>query len=161
MSAPSPSRWRPSPSASARRSSWTWSARTTSRAPLTAGDRRQDRDLVAVGDRGREPLEEADVLAPQVDVDEPAQLAVVARDAGAQLAVAGVQRLEHLADRAPVGPRLGGAAGGLAQLRGELDRDGHVTPPPRARPRTPRSAARSPPPRTSRARSRASSARRR
>src|SRR5215211_7780769 len=149
MSAPSPSRWRPSPSASARRSSWTWSARTTSRAPLTAGDRRQDRDLVAVGDRGREPLEEADVLAPQVDVDERAQLAV-----------AGVQRLEHLADRAPVGPRLGGAAGGLAQLRGELDRDGHVTPPPRARPRTPRSAARSPPPRTSRARSRASSARR-
>src|SRR5215216_2539262 len=99
MSAPSPSRWRPSPSASARRSSWTWSARTTSRAPLTAGDRRQDRDLVAVGDRGREPLEEADVLAPQVDVDEPAQLAVVARDAGAQLAVAGVQRLERVLER--------------------------------------------------------------
>ena len=62
---------------------------------------------------------------PDVDVDEAAQLAVLAGDAVAQLAVLRVERLEHLADGAAVGLRLGGAAGGGAQLRRELDRDGH------------------------------------
>jgi hypothetical protein len=37
-----------------------------------AGDRGQDRDLVAVLDARLEALEEADVLAPDVDVHEPA-----------------------------------------------------------------------------------------
>jgi hypothetical protein len=35
-----------------------------------AGDRRQDRQLGAVGDGGREAVQEADVFARQVDVDE-------------------------------------------------------------------------------------------
>ena len=46
---------------------------------------------------GVEPVEEADVLAADVDVDEPPQAAVLG-DPAAQLAVALVQRVEHLAD---------------------------------------------------------------
>ena len=65
-----------------------------------ARDRRQDRHLVGLADRGVEPVEEADVLAPEVHVDEAAQAAVGVGDPLAQLAVLGVERLEHLADRA-------------------------------------------------------------
>ena len=65
-----------------------------------ARDRRQDRHLVALGDLGVEAVEEADVLAAEVDVDEAAQAAVGVGDPLAQLAVLGVERLEHLADRA-------------------------------------------------------------
>ena len=65
----------------------------------SARHRRQDRDLVAVGDRGLEPVEEADVLALEVDVDEAAQRAVAVGDPLAQLAVLGVE-----ARRAPRRP---------------------------------------------------------
>ena len=68
--------------------------RPASSPSATAG---QDRDLVAVLDRGVEAVEEADVLAADVDVDEPAQAAVLG-DPAAQLAVTLVQRVEHLAD---------------------------------------------------------------
>src|SRR5215218_4287211 len=101
-----------------------WSLRVPGSA---ARDGRQYRDLVAVGDRRRQPVEEADVLALQVDVDEAAQLPVLAREPVAQLAVLGVQRLEHLADGRAVGARLRGTAGGGPQLRRELDRDRHQT----------------------------------
>src|SRR4051812_26496425 len=73
---------------------------------LAAGDGRQDRDLGAVGHRRLEAVEVADVLAGQEDVDEPAQAAVVAADARSQLAVLGIERLEHLADGAAGDARL-------------------------------------------------------
>src|SRR5579884_2079330 len=92
---------------------------------LAPGHRGQDRDLVAVGDLRVEPVHEADVLAAHVDVHEAAQPAVLG-DAGAQLAVAVVQRVEHLPHRGAVdlGRRL--SSGGLAQLGGDPDRDWHT-----------------------------------
>ena len=72
------------------------------RAPLPARDRGEDRDLVAVGDRRLESLEEADVLAAEVDVDEAPQLAVVAGDPLAQLAV--LRRRARRAPRRPFRP---------------------------------------------------------
>src|SRR4029078_2930071 len=70
------------------------------------------------------------VLALEVDVDEPAQLTVVAGDPVAQLAVLGVEALEHLPHRAAVGLRLAGAARDAAQLGREVDRDRHQTATP-------------------------------
>src|SRR6187397_1551437 len=58
----------------------------------------QDLHLVGVGHGRVQSVAEADVLAADVDVDEPAQPAVAIRQPVAQLAVLGVQRLEHLAD---------------------------------------------------------------
>ena len=55
---------------------------------LAAGDGGQDRQLGAVGDRRREPVQEADVFAGEVDVDEAPQRAVLVGDPLAQLAVA-------------------------------------------------------------------------
>ena len=85
-----------------------------------AGDRGQDRDLVAVLDGRVEPVEEADVLAADVDVDEPAQAAVLG-DPAAQLAEALVQRVEHLADGRARRPRGRLAVGRGPQLGWDLD----------------------------------------
>src|SRR4051812_23079662 len=48
---------------------------------LTAGHGRQDLHLAALGDGGLQPVGVADVLAVDVDVDEPAQLAALVADA--------------------------------------------------------------------------------
>ena len=69
-----------------------------------ARDRRQDRQLAAVGNRGLQAVEEADVLAAEVDVDEAAQIAVRV-EAIAQIAVACERRTP--ARRRPWRPRPG------------------------------------------------------
>src|SRR3954471_22782782 len=86
-----------------------------------ARDRRQDRQLAAVGHRRLQAVEEADVLAAEVDVDEPAQVAVRV-EALAQLLVRAKDGLQRVADRGALGLDGGGAARGVAQLRRELDR---------------------------------------
>ena len=66
-----------------------------------AGDGRQDRHLVAVGELGVEAVLEADVLAGDVDVDEAAQAAVLG-DPLAQIVVLVEDGVERLADGDPV-----------------------------------------------------------
>src|SRR6476469_1978604 len=90
-----------------------------------AGDGGQDRHLVAVGDRRLEAVQEADVIAAHVYVDEPAQPAVLG-DPAAQLAVAVVQGVEHLADRGALDARGRLAVGGGSKLGGDLDLDWHA-----------------------------------
>src|SRR3954449_3759933 len=97
-----------------------------------AGDRGQDVELGALGDLGLEAVEEADVLAGHVDVDEAPQLAVVAAQAVAQRVVLAVERLEHLADGAALAADLGLAAGRVAQLGRQLDGDRHYAATPTA-----------------------------
>src|SRR5947209_6420016 len=89
-----------------------------------AGHRRQDRHLVAIGHRRVEAVHEPDVLAADVDVDEPAQPAILG-DAAAQLAVAVVKGVEHLADGLAVDARRRLAVGGGSELGWDLDRDCH------------------------------------
>src|SRR5262245_45278637 len=89
----------------------------------------QDLHLVAVGHGRVQSGAEADVLAADVDVHEPAQAAAAVGESVAQLAVLGVQRLEHLADGGTAGLDRAAAARRVAQLRGELDgRHYAVTP---------------------------------
>src|SRR3954464_13902856 len=90
-----------------------------------ARDRGQDLDLVAVLDRRREAVAEADVLAVDVDVDEAAQAAVAVGERVAQLRVLAVERLEHRADGLAVDGDLRGAAGGGAPLGRQLDGAAH------------------------------------
>jgi hypothetical protein len=87
---------------------------------LPARDRGQDLDLLAVGDGRVEPVAEADVLAVDVDVDEPPQGAVAIGQAVAQLAVALEQRVEHRADGGALDADGALAPGGLAQLGRQL-----------------------------------------
>src|SRR6185312_7810343 len=105
-----------------------WSRRLHNRpyraARSAARDRGQDRHLVTVLDGGVEAVEEADVLAVDVDVDKAAQPAVLG-DAAAQLAEALVERVKDLADGRPVDARGGLALGGGAKLGGDLHADGH------------------------------------
>src|SRR5437763_9462220 len=89
-----------------------------------AGDRGEDRHLVAVGHWRVETVQETDVLAADVDVDEPAQPAILG-DAAAQLAVAVVKGVEHLADGLAVDARRRLAVGGGSELGWDLDRDCH------------------------------------
>src|SRR4051812_48399185 len=90
-----------------------------------AGDGRQDLHLAAVLDRRLQAVAEAHVLAVDVDVDEAAQAAVAVRQAVAQLRMLRVERLEHGADGVALDGDCRLAAGGGAQLRGELDGDAH------------------------------------
>src|SRR6476619_5067558 len=74
---------------------------------LAARDRGQDRQLGAVLDGRREAVEETDVVAGDVDVDEPTQRAVLVIQARAQLVVSLKQAVEHLLHGRPVDLRLG------------------------------------------------------
>src|SRR6478752_1912109 len=88
---------------------WSWSASSVCGDPTTtgrgraigsaAGHRRQEADLIALRDRRRQPVEVADVLAVDVDVDEPVELAVDGQELALQRGVRGRQRLHDGADR--------------------------------------------------------------
>src|SRR6478735_6719670 len=97
----------------------------TSTKRSAAGHRGQNGYLVAVVDRRLKPLLEADVLAADVDVDEAAKVAVLG-DAVAEAAVGVEDRVEHLAHGRAFDFELGVAAGGGAQLRGDLHGDTHL-----------------------------------
>ena len=76
--------------------------RPASGAPLgqPPGHRRQEPDLVALADRRREPVEVADVLAVDVDVDEPVELAVVGQELALERRVLrSSSAVDDLADR--------------------------------------------------------------
>src|SRR6266508_2202424 len=96
-------------------------ARRDARQALPAGHCGQDLDFLPVGHRRREPVAEADVLAVDVDVDEPAQPAVAVGQAIAQLAVALEEGVEHSAHGGAVDAHRALAACGFAQLGRELD----------------------------------------
>src|SRR5437763_1605466 len=81
---------------------------------LAAGHRRQDRHLIAVADGRLETVEEAYVLSAHVYVDEASQAAIFG-DPAAELAIALIQGVEHLADRGAVDLRGGLAVGCRSQ----------------------------------------------
>ena len=64
-------------------------------------------DGLAVGHRGGQRLEEADVVVGHEHVDEPAQAALVVEDALGEARVGGLQRGEDLADGGAVDGDLG------------------------------------------------------
>src|SRR4028118_709511 len=71
------------------------------RVPWTRdGDGAQDPQRAAGGNRGLQAVEEADVLAAEVDVDEAAQVAACV-EAFAQLAMRAKERLQRVADGGP------------------------------------------------------------
>src|SRR5262245_18020773 len=84
----------------------------------TTGDRRHDRDLIVRRDRGVEVLQEADVVAVYVDVDEaphpPIGLAQTLLDAR----IAALHVGDDLADRRALRGDLFGAPGELAKRGG-------------------------------------------
>src|SRR3954451_18940139 len=93
---------------------------------LTSGHGRKNRHLVAVLDRGLEPVEEADVLTLDVDVDEPAQVTVLGNPLLEAVETV-VEAVEDLADRGRlVDDRLTLATGDAAELRRDLDRHTHA-----------------------------------
>src|SRR5690349_1858171 len=93
-----------------------------------AGDRGDDRHLVALLHGRLEVLEEADVLAGDEDVDEAAHLAGVVADALADAGVALLQLGEQLADGGAGGGHLLLAGGVLAQRRGNANGGHHFSP---------------------------------
>src|SRR5918995_4644549 len=105
-----------------------------------SGDRGQHRDLVPVAHLGGEPVLEPDVLARHVDVDEPAQVAVLG-DALAQVPVEREDLLERVTHRRALDLELALSIGHVAELGGDLHGDCHrgnptwSPPPTRAAPR--------------------------
>src|SRR5688572_14126619 len=92
---------------------------------LPARDGRDDADGLAVGDRGVETLEEADVVIGDEHVDEPPEATRVVEE---PLREAGVRRLEareDLADRGALDRDLGGTSGEGAEGGGHSDGDAH------------------------------------
>jgi DNA-binding CsgD family transcriptional regulator len=90
--------------------------------PRDGGDDAHD---LAVGDRGGQAVEEADVLLGDEHVDEAADLAVAVEDALGDAGMRAFQAGEHLGQRPRVERDLRGAAGEGAQLGGDADGDGH------------------------------------
>src|SRR5262245_6030790 len=108
-----------------------WSSRA--RRALTGSaprHRRQEPDLVALPHRRLQPVEIADILAVDVDVDEAVELAVVGQELAAERRELADERLDDLADGAAGEIELLLAAGlGPEDLR---DPDGaHACGPPR------------------------------
>src|SRR5262249_26260933 len=89
-----------------------------------AGDGGEDRHLVAVVHGGVEAVLKANVLARDVDVDEAPQIPVLG-DPLAEPVVLLEDRVERLTDGGALNLQLALAAGGGAELRGDLHGDAH------------------------------------
>src|SRR5262249_49478544 len=110
----------------------------TRRSP--AGDRGHDADRLAVGDRGVDALQEADVLVGEEHVDKAPQAAGLVEETLFETRVRAVERLQRFRDRARLDRHLAGIAREVAQLRWDADGDTHVVRTPRCR--TPRGTRR-------------------
>src|SRR4249919_1801659 len=89
-----------------------------------AGNRRDHRDLGAVGRRRLEVVEEADVVVADVHVHEAAQVALLVDDAPLDPGVVAVEVVEDLGQRRTLGRHLGLTTGVGAQ--DGRDADGHA-----------------------------------
>ena len=94
-----------------------------------AGDRRDDRQRRVAVDRRRLALQVAHVLVVQEQVDEGAQLAVVAEQVGTQPFVAGDELLHRLADGGGEDRHLGLFVGKAPQGGGDLYEYSHCRSP--------------------------------
>ena len=92
---------------------------------LAAGDGGDDADFVAVFERRRAVLEEADVLLVDIDVDEAAHLAFFIHEAFLDAGEARLQFDERLADGGGVDFDKLLVVGQLAERRGDADFFGH------------------------------------
>src|SRR5262249_5865895 len=97
--------------------------------PSTSGDRRHDRQLVAVFDRRLEVVEKADVVTVQIDVDEAPHAAAFVADAFLDAAELALEVVDHGADGGAGGAHFLGAAGEAAQGRWNANVHWHVGPP--------------------------------
>src|SRR5262245_6132916 len=129
---------------------WTWSGSIGSleagatprssrarRAPIclaarTARHRRQQPDLVALPDRRLQPVEVANVLAVDIDVDEAVELTLVRQQLAAERRELADERGHDLAHRRPAELELLLAAGLGPEDLGDPD-DAHACGPPRTK----------------------------
>src|SRR6184192_4979478 len=93
---------------------------------LSSGDRRDDRQIVAVLQRRLEPRPEPNVLVVPVDVDELPKLAFVVIEPLPKARVFLVQLVERLRDVVGIDLDDGRAASELAQRPGYANFDRHV-----------------------------------
>src|SRR5262245_44016623 len=84
------------------RGSASWTCPMPMSVRSAAGHRREEADLVGRGDRRVETGEVADVLAVDVDVDEPVELAVVGQELRPEAWMALHERPHHRADRVAI-----------------------------------------------------------
>src|SRR5262249_19524457 len=91
-------------------------------------DRGEDREDVAVGELGVEPLEVADVVVVLVDVDELVQAALVVEEVLAQAGILLDEGTEDVADGRAVDTDRRLAVGLGSQNSGELHLDRHGAP---------------------------------
>src|SRR5579875_105748 len=92
----------------------------------SAGDCRDDRDVVAILDLRVELLQKPDVFAVQVDVDEPAELALVIEQPLAHPRMALLEILDHGAHRYAAGRDLIDAGCEPAERSGHSNPDCHI-----------------------------------
>src|SRR5688572_33380101 len=90
-----------------------------------ACDRRDDRDGLALGHRGRQSVEETDVLLGDEHVDEAAQRTRLVEETLVHAGVSGVEALANLPNGPAVDRDLAGAAGQGAQGGGDADGRAH------------------------------------
>src|ERR1019366_7012510 len=64
-----------------------------------SGDSRNNRQGLAVGDRGGQPIEKPDIFIVQEHIDEPAKPSAVVEESVGTPCMGTLERLEHLADR--------------------------------------------------------------
>src|SRR5277367_480827 len=91
----------------------------------SAGNRRDDGDIVAILDLGAELVEEADVVAVQIDVHEAAQFAGVVHQTLAHPGVAAFEILDNGLDRIAFGSNFIDAGSEAAQRGGDSNPDSH------------------------------------
>src|SRR5690348_4348191 len=91
-----------------------------------AGDRRDDGDVVAILYLRVELIEEADVVAVQIDVDEAAQLALVVEQALAHPRMTLLEIFDDRTNRSAVGGDFVLAGGEASKWSGYTDPDWHV-----------------------------------
>src|SRR5688572_33143383 len=87
---------------------------------LAAGERRQDRHLVAVTQLVIGALEVTNVLVVEVDVHEAMQLPLFVHDLRAEARVTLIDVPEHLAHGIAIGAELALAADGVPDHRGDM-----------------------------------------
>src|SRR5262245_38514838 len=88
-----------------------------------------DRDRIAFLEGGRSALEEPHVLVVDVEVDEPAQLALLVHEPLAQARELAFQVLHHVVDGLALDRHLGVSLADRPQGGGNSNDDGHRPPP--------------------------------
>ena len=90
-----------------------------------SGDRGNDRDLVTVVHGGVELLEESDVLAVHIEIDEATDLALLVAESLANAGLAALEIIDDGSDARAIPVDGFGSGGELAERCGYFDGNGH------------------------------------